>query len=249
MVVAEPIDLLRRTVPDWFNLTEVSSKAMQGHAMVAVANGVGRTVADLRITDQSGKVTVSETVVGTAFPARCSERHIEWDGAFCIGYRAGLAIHSVDQAVVWWGLLEQFLRLQRVASRTRHWPVRQAIAHGEAGPHHIRALEAAREVGLEEDYFQMLEGEPRWFAGRFPKLAQASDRLLNGRLPCPKGCTRKGKPILRCDCQKTEVICRLLREERLRRKKEQEFWKDERTLGATCCGTMDDCPLAKTRPS
>ena len=249
MVVAEPIDLLRRMAPSWFSLTEVSSEAMQGHAVVAVANGVGRTVADLRITAHLGKATVSETVVGTAFPARCSERHIEWDGAFCIGYRAGVAIHTVDQAVVWWGLLEQFLRLQRVACRTRHWPVRQAIAHGEAGPHHIRALEAARELGLEEDYFQMLEGEPRWFAGRFPRLNKDSDRLLNGRLRCPKGCLRKGKPILRRDCTKTDVICRLLREERLQRKKEHEFWKGERFLGVTCCGTMDNCPLSSFRKS
>ncbi|MFN3548471.1 MAG: E2 domain-containing protein, partial [Mesorhizobium sp.] len=164
MAEVEPIDLLRRTTPDWFNQTKDSSRAIEGHAVVAVANGVGRTVADLRITDRSGKVTVSETVVGMAFPARCSERHIEWDGSFCIGYRAGLGIRTVDEAVVWWGLLEQFLRLQRVASRTRRWPARQAIAHGEAGPHHLRALEAARELGLEEDYFQMLEGEPKWFA-------------------------------------------------------------------------------------
>lgn len=249
MVAADPIDLLRRTAPDWFSVVKDSSKAIEGHAVVAVANGVGTTVADLRITDHSGEVTVCETVVGKAFPARCSERHIEWSGTFCIGYKAGLAVRTVDEAVVWWGLLEQFLRLQRVASRTRRWPARQAIAHGGAGPHHLRALEAASELGLEEDYFQMLEGEPKWFAGRFPKLAQASDRLLNGRLPCPKRCTKKGKPILRCDCPKTEVICRLIREERLRRKKEQEFWKDERTLGATCCGTMDDCPLARSRPS
>lgn len=247
MVAADPIDLLRHTAPDWFNLTKDSSKAIEGHAVVAVANGVGSTVADLLITDHSGKVTVSEAIVGMAFPARCAERHIEWSGSFCIGYEAGLAVRTLDEAVVWWGLLEQFLRLQRVASRTRRWPARQAIAHGEAGPHHLRALEAARELGLEEDYFQMLEGEPKWFSGRFPKLSQAADRLLNGRLPCPKGCTRKGKPILRRNCPETEVICRLLSEERLRRRKEQEFWKGERTLGATCCGTMDDCPLATTQ--
>ena len=45
----------------------------------------------------------------------------------------------------------------------------------------------AKELGLEEHYFQMLEGEPNWFAGRFPKLTQASDRLVNGRLRGPKG--------------------------------------------------------------
>lgn len=249
MIDAELIDLLRRTAPGWFSLTEVSSEAMQGHAVVAVVNGVGKTVADLRITANLGKVTVSETVVGTAFPARCSERHIEWDGAFCIGYRAGLAIHTVDQAIVWWGLLEQFLRLQRIASRTRRWPVRQAIAHGEAGPHHLRALAAAGELGLEEDYYQMLEGESKWFGGRFPKLSTDSQRLLNGRLRCPKGCTRRGKPILRRDCSKSEIIYRLIQEERLRRKKEQEFWNNERSRAVTCCGTMDNCPLSQLSKS
>lgn len=243
MVAADPLDLLRRTIPDWFKQSKQSSDAIEGNTEVIVQNGVGKTVAELRITERVGKVIVSETVVGTAFPNRCYERHIEWDGCFCIGYNAGSAICTMDEAVVWWGLLEQFLRLQRVAARTRRWPVRQGIAHGEAGLHHLRALEAARELGLEEDYFQMLEGEPKWFANTFPKLNKASDRLLNGRLPCPKGCTTKGKPILRRDCKRTELLCRLLQEERLRQKKEQEFWKWCRQQGTTCCGTMENCPL------
>lgn len=245
MIAANPIGLLLRAVPEWFSSISHSLKMIEGHADVPVANGVGRTVADIRIADDLGKVTVSETVVGTVFPASCPERHIEASGTFCIGYKAGLAVGNFDEAVVWWGLLKQFMLLQRVASRTRRWPARQAIAHGDAGPHHLLAIEAASELGLKEDYFRMLDGEPTWFAEKYPKLAQDSDRLLNGRLPCPKGCLRKGQPILRSDCQKTEVICRLLREERLRRKKEQEFWSDQRLRGAICCGTMDGCPLAK----
>jgi hypothetical protein len=244
MIAAEPTDLLRQTVPDWFNVTRSVSGIIEGHALIVVVNGVGRTVADLRITSPAGSVSVSEAVLGNVFPSRCSERHIQWDGSFCIGYRAGINIVTVDEAVVWWGLLEQFLRLQRVASRTRLWPVRQAIAHGDAGHHHLSALEAARELGLEEDYFEMLEVEPKWFSGRFPKLNKESDRLLNGRLPCPTGCMRKEKPILRRDCTKTEVVCRLLHQERLRRKKEQEFWESQRLAGVKCCGTIDNCPLA-----
>lgn len=246
MVAAEPIDLLRQTLPDWFSLIRGSSKVIEGHAIVAVMNGVGKTVADLRIEGCSGEITVSEAIVGTAFPAQCSERHIQWDGSFCIGYKAGSAVRTIDEANVWWGLLEQFLRLQRVASRTRRWPPRQAIAHGEAGIHHLRALEAARELGLEEDYFQMLEGEPKWFSGKFPRLNKDSGRLLNGRLPCPKGCCKKGHPILRRECKNTRKICRFLFEERMRRKKEDEFWKFKISLGVKCCGTMDSCPLYKT---
>jgi len=73
---------------------------VEGHAVVAVTNGVGKTVADLGIDSSSGQITVSEAIVGTAFPARYSERHIQVDCSFCIGYEAGLAIRTVDETKI-----------------------------------------------------------------------------------------------------------------------------------------------------
>lgn len=239
----DPLELICRTTPAWFTAHHTTADTLEGAAKIAVAFGAGDVAVELLIHSASGKISVSELSVGTLFPARCSERHVQWDGTFCIGYQAGEGISTVDAAAVWWGLLEQFLRLQRVASRTRRWPVRQAVAHGAAGPHHLAALQAARELSLEEEYYQMLEGEPAWFSGQFPKVSTTATRVLNGRLPCPKGCTRRGKPILRRNCTKSEVICRLLSEERLRQKREREFWQAHIEAGIACCGTMDGCPL------
>jgi hypothetical protein len=239
----DPLELICRTAPAWFTAHQTTADTLEGAAKIAVAFGAGDVVVELLIRSASGRISVSEFSVGTLFPARCSERHVQWDGTFCIGYQAGEGISTADAATVWWGLLEQFLRLQRVASRTRRWPVRQAVAHGAAGPHHLAALQAARELGLEEEYYRTLEGEPAWFSGQFPRVNTTATKLLNGRLPCPKGCTKMGKPILRRNCTKAEVVCRLLSQERLRQKTEREFWQSLIEAGTDCCGTMEGCPL------
>lgn len=222
----------------------VSPTAIEGHANVPAATGVGSTIADLCVYARCGEVAVRETRVGTVFPSRCPERHINWGGSFCIGYDAGRSIQTRDDAIVWWGLLEEHLRLQRVAARTQRWPARKAVAHGDAGPHQIRALEAARELGLEEDYYQMLEGERKWFAGSAAELRALQERLAREDAACPLGCKRNGNVISRQYCQRTLWIDRLLNEERSRIEEEAAFWKSFRLWGASCCGSMSDCPLA-----
>src|SRR5690606_25607392 len=114
--------------------------------------------------------------------------------------------------------LKKFIHLQRVARRTRMWPPRQGLSHGEAGKHQLAAQEAAAALGIDEQYFEMLEGEPKWFSASFPRVARCGTRLVNGRLPCPMGCTKKGRPILRIDCHHKEMVAKLVREERWRKK-------------------------------
>lgn len=232
-------------MPSWFALTTETGDAVEGRAEVRAASGPGKTVASLRIWVAVNEVEVAEAKPGSEFPADCPERHINSDGSFCLGYGAGEAVYDLDDAIVWWGLLEEFLRLQRVAARTRRWPARKAIAHGPAGPHQVRALEAARELGLEEDYYEMLEGEPKWFSGRFPRHSANGDRLLNGRLPCPMECLRGGRAILRRDCPRERLVAQLLSEERKRRAAERAFVRATAVLELKCCGAMKDCPRAR----
>ena len=231
--------------PSWFAPERMTRDAIEGRAEVPAAVGVDSTVAVLRISGVADMIEVGEFRPGAAFPADCPERHINLDGTFCLGFGAGKAILSLDEAIVWWGLLEEYLKLQRVAALTHRWPLRKAIAHGGAGPHHVAALDAARRLGLEEDYYEMLEGEPKWFGGQFPRVHGDANRLLNGRLPCPCGCSRKGRPNLRRDCPRKLLVVKLVREERLRRKKERAFREDCRHSRRKCCGTMKDCPLGQ----
>lgn len=238
--------MIAGAMPGWFAPVSTGGQAILGHAVVPADNGVGATVADLRIEAINGVMEIAETTPGTTFPADCPERHINDDGSFCVGYGAGTSILSHEDAVVWWGLVEEYLRLQRVAARTRMWPARKAISHGRAGQHHVRALEAARALGLEEDFYEMLEGEPKWFSGSFPRLSADGDRLLNGRLPCPNGCLRKGREIIRRDCRQKRWVVQLVREERRRREAERQFAEANRIAKLDCCGTMKNCPRARS---
>lgn len=44
-------------------------------------------------------------------------------------------------------------------ARTGQWPAQQWLSHGEAGPHHQRALEAAKRPGFEDLYHRNLYEE------------------------------------------------------------------------------------------
>ncbi|WP_020179951.1 E2 domain-containing protein [Methylopila sp. M107] len=246
MASGRSLRFIADTIPSWFAPTAVGPDAIEGHAVVPAGIGVGRTVADLRIKLDAGIVDVAETTPGTVFPADCPERHINSDGSFCVGYGAGEVILTRDDAIVWWGLVEEYLRLQRIAARTRRWPARKAIAHGKAGPHQIRAIEAACELGLEDEYYEMLDGEEKWFSCPFPRLNEAGDGLRNGRLPCPVGCLRKGQAVMRRSCGRTSWVVQLIREERLRRERERAFAEANRLLERACCGAMADCPRVGT---
>lgn len=236
------LSLIREATPEWFRTTGATPSTLLGDSTLELEGGVGVIRASLSIEDCAGTVTVREQIPGTRFPATCHERHIQSDHCFCIGLDAGKNVSNHDQAAVWWGLLERFLRLQRVAERTRKWPAQQEIAHGDAGPHQLAAFEAAQTLGMADQYLRMLTGESAWFSSAWPKL-DPQGRLRNGRARCPAGCTRKKKPILRTDCCKSDAVVTLLREERLRQEKIQKFWKNVKDRGEKCCGTMLNCPL------
>ncbi|WP_455296591.1 E2 domain-containing protein [Brucella pituitosa] len=238
---------IRSAVPAWFRVISDTPREIVGAVNIEIEGGVGSIHATLRIREERNAIVVGENFPGETYPAICHERHIQSDHNFCIGLNAGAGIVTRDHAVVWWGLLERFLRLQRVAKRTRRWPPQQEIAHGKAGPHQLKAFNAARQLGLEQDYLRMLEGEAIWFASKWPKLS-TDGRMRNGRAPCPNGCLRKdGKAILRSDCCRGEAIGTLLREERLRRKEIAKFWDSINASNEECCGTMQSCPLSKKK--
>ena len=239
-----PADLIRSSCPPWFNITEDTAQEIVGNAVIRMPTAARDFSIDLKIEEGSNQVLAREAVVGTKLPASCPERHVNSNGSFCLGLGAETIVADRDAAIIWWGLLHAFLELQQVAERTGVWPQRQALSHGDAGAHHFEALEAARKLGIEEEYHRMLEGEPAWFSQPFPRIHKSGARLCNGRLPCPKGCkNRKGMPVPRRDCHKKEQIIALLFHERKRRKAEKEFWRALMRAGKSCCGTMRACPL------
>ncbi len=241
-----PADLIRSSCPPWFNITEDTAQVIIGKAVIRMPTAARDFSIDLKIEGDSDQVFACEAVIGAKLPASCPERHVNPNGSFCLGLDAETIVTDRDAAMIWWGLLHAFLELQQVAERTGVWPQRQALSHGDAGEHHFEALEAARKLGIEDEYHRMLEGDTAWFSQPFPRVHMSGTRLCNGTLPCPKGCkNNKGIPVLRRDCHKKEPIIALLFHERKRRKAEKEFWRELMRAGKTCCGTMRACPLRK----
>ena len=237
-----PLNRILEAVPDWFRVASIAESEVLGAARIQLDNAVSSIEADLRIHVRGGDIAVQEQVPGTRYPRTCHERHLQSDEHFCIGFDAGKGIVSTDHAVVWWGLLQHFLKLQRVAERTGRWPPQQELAHGNAGQHQLAAVAAAEELGIENEYMEMLAGQPAWFSDNNLQF-NARDRLKNSWLPCPVGCRREGKRISRAHCCRPEAVATLLRQERLRRKETADFYWLARACGEQCCGTMLACGL------
>jgi hypothetical protein len=238
------IRLIKSAIPSWFTATEESEQEIVGTAIIEIPGASKDYVIDIKISCSAKTVFAYEAVIGTILPAACPERHINGDGSFCLGFDAQTYATDRDRAEVWWNLLRNFLKLQHTASRSRSWPQRQALSHGDAGEHHLKALEAASKLGIEEDYYRMLEGEPAWFSNPLLRVQKSAGRLCNGRRPCPKGCKKKnGNPVSRRDCDRKELIVALIFHEIRRRKAEKEFWKVWVDAGRQCCGSMNHCPL------
>jgi hypothetical protein len=116
--------------------------------------------------------------------------------------------------------------------------------------------EKARGTLFEEDVHQALDHRTGWLAGDLPRLARDGSRLVNLRAPCPRGCFRRKTPlpkgamrirypILRRSCKERETMLALVKLEYQRRKLEEEFWGHHPRT--TCCGTMDKCPLRRSK--
>ncbi|WP_432444488.1 E2 domain-containing protein [Rhizobium leguminosarum] len=249
MSILSPLDFVKTATPPWFDRDSSHECELQGVACLDVPGGSGSIGVALTVRVADSQITVCETVRGTVYPAICHERHVQSDGNFCIGYQAGVRIETLDAAKVWWGLLKEFLFLQRVAERTKQWPPTKQLSHSFAGAHHLAALDAARGLGIESDYFEMLEGQDKWFAQPSPKLDDKRKRLRNGHLPCPRGCMRDGRRIARSECCDPQGVYELLYNERKRRQEVDHFYSICRLIGEKCCGRMLHCGLEPTRNS
>ncbi|MBB4190005.1 hypothetical protein GGE45_002586 [Rhizobium aethiopicum] len=237
-----PLAHILAACPSWFHVVAATEDEILGSARIELERAVGTIEVDLRIRNSSGAIAVQEQVPGTKYPKTCHERHLQSDEHFCLGMHAGNNIVSRDHANVWWGLLKHFLELQRIAKRTRRWPPQQQMSHGDAGPHQHAAIEAARNLGIEDEYMRMLEGEESWFSTGTYKVNNRG-KLANGWLPCPAGCKSQGKPIPRSRCCNSKAVVTLLYQEKLRRMKVDLFYALSRLSGEVCCGTMLNCPL------
>lgn len=235
----EQLKLIKSACPPW------AAVVVAGQALKATAHALpsGKPFGPivLLIRSRNSEVTVEEGVRPTRWPVGCPERHINHDGSFCIGQGAINLPRTAGDAAIWWEAVGKFLRGQRYADRYRQWPYERSLHHGAASDHQRKLEDLAKGTLFEADVELALHGGSSWLSDNLPRLHLKEPRLTNLRAPCPRGCMRRGHPVLRRKCKQRELIFDIVREETARRKAEKKFW--DSYPRKTCCGTMDDCPL------
>lgn len=238
------IDAIANAVPAWAELRRIGARAADVDAVVVRSSGAFTRVFELEILHLADDVMVYERVRGKILPQFCPERHINADGSFCLGLRAGEGINSVT-AAAWWTKLHAFLLCQETAAEVGLWPSGAQLSHGDAGDIELLAERAAAEAGAGAAYRGAVEFDIGPIAAGLSKINKASGRLMNGRSSCLCGRKhRTGKLLLRRECQHLGCPIEL---EFKRRAAVDRFWRSMSSL--PCCGTMLECRLRAAAPA
>lgn len=230
---------LERSCPAGAEFRPIHGREAQVDIVAIRTSNALTKVLELTVVHIGDEIKVSERSIGSALPACCPERHINPDGTFCIGLRAGEGITD-ETAPAWWKKLHAFALWQETAAETGFWPAEAQLSHGEAGEVELLAEKAAEDLNLLTVYREAVAFDTGLIASAVPKVNAKTSKLRNGRSACICGRTdRRGRPLLRRDCQFHG--CPIVLEYR-RRAMVDEYWRTLRGRVA-CCGTMHECPL------
>jgi hypothetical protein len=236
------IAALAKTAPDWVEFRQVDARAADVDAIGSRRSGAFTRVFELSIIHLAHEVKVFERTTKKTLPEFCPERHINGDGSFCLGLRAGEGI-TEETARAWWAKLHAFLLCQETATESGLWPTEAELLHGDAGEIELLAERAAAEIGLRSAYRQAVQFDTGPVASGLAKINATTRLLRNGRSACICGRTnRAGKTLLRRDCH--HLGCPIVLEYE-RRAAIDRFWMALRSQ--PCCGTMRNCPLQPRR--
>ncbi len=241
-------------------LKEESSSSGLFEMQVRLADGKRKNY-QFHIKIENGKPNVKE-VIPLHLPSSCPERHINFDGTFCLGWEGDtdLQITSKDSAVMWWSYLHKFLSLQARAEKKGEWPGKE-WAHGAAAIFQQRAENAAAALGkryvdaLDNKIIRVVEKQKSGIKGNLLKLYlndqhlcsvwKRNNFLTNKRKPCICSLPSKSKPkkIKHCFDHASQII-RLIISINEQEAYLKDFWSGFK--GKKCCGSMKNCPLKIT---
>ena len=212
----------------------------------------------LRIKAEGNEVFAREDAP-KLLPAACPERHINWDGTFCLSWREVEPMPIVDQdtAATWWRALLVFLNRQQTARILRRWPG-LSRAHGSGARAQQDAEDAARTLGsrfLEMLHDGRLSATRRralhWEQivllvdrRRIVTVSETKRRVINRRSPCQCGLSHgRAKPIQSCGEHQKAFVKLAIALDAWKRA-ERDFCRSFSRGGTKCCGSMDKCQLA-----
>jgi hypothetical protein len=228
---------------------------------IALRRVDGRCVPYRVLVGASGACLIAREETPLRLPPFCPERHINFDGTFCMDWHPGdvMEVVNAESAGRWLATLLQFLRHQERARRLRRWPDRHAWAHGGAAAHHQRAEDFASRLG--QQFIRDLRNGRlevvRWRKGmsangpslrfyrdgqRIYSVWERYERVIGLRRPCV--CSHSGNrrrlPIRSCGdhAQAAAGLALALQNWKL---EEERFWREMK--GIVCCDTIDECRL------
>lgn len=235
------LEHLKSHLPNWATVKSAKPFLVVDTSIPKPRGGFWNAVTIEISTSANDKLQARE-FPASRWPIFCPQRHINLGGHFCLGLSEVPTVRNQNTAIRWWEILRAHIVLQFQADATGIWPPWMEWDHGEAGNTQAKMERLARKCGLEQDVKNAHFYGVGWLAAKdLPRLARNKDQLVNGRAPCPKGCQKRCRAILRRKCVRRTTIYELVKLERQKRQQSADFWKAAE--GQNCCGKMKKCPL------
>lgn len=259
------LQLLLQNSPPWVTIEKRWKDGAAVTASPSLASGRAERefYLELRPSDRHG-VCVMEQAERRQFPEFCLERHINPSSTFCVFFRSEARLRDPEEAAAWWSSLGSFLNNQVYAEKHRVWPLAAGLSHGDAAGEQVAMEELAEPLGWKDELWRGMFRGKGWMSKRLPRVSKALARVVNARMPCPRGCTwkhrrlrqksceaqscyadckKQHKPVLRADCPYRETVEALVLHEHRRREIEARIVAELIEEGKRCCRTMKMCPL------
>lgn len=211
----------------------------------------------LLVTSEGGRIRVREHDDAPHLPPACPQRHLNRDGAFCLGWgeEDPSFVRDAEDARAWWGNVVAFLDRQLYAESRRRWPRGEERAHGQAAEHEAEAEACAAKLGpgflvdLRAGRMHLRRGHKRSLVlerrgKRLFAMWEGAKAVMNLRAACPCS-TNPRKLVLKSCGDHAQVAHRLLQELAAKEEAEGRFIRDF-AQHTRCCGTMDGCPLDRS---
>lgn len=232
---------------------------------------------DLNITLEHGSIVARENHLNKSkLPKCCIQRHINFDGSFCIGWKPDsknfINVIDLNSAEEWWLHLMAYLRDQYFSGQRREWVSSREWAHGDAAIDQKKALDHADLLGentknlVEEGRVSVKKRAKKnhktilnvYLDDRIWYIVRSDKNDENFKVVCAKqncffhhSSSKKNRPLKKCSKDNSSGghhlnAVMLARHVHEWHRRENEIISMLKNKKMICCGTMDNCPLKQS---
>lgn len=255
--MADAFGLLQSVASD-YGATLVAAAGGGQAEITIIRPGGSRYTFQLAVVINGELVSVRELPGQGTLPSFCPDRHINFDGTFCLGWRADnpSTIIDAEAARHWWSTVYQFLARQAVANSRKVFPgVEHGRAHGDAAQHQANAEASAACLGqafaqkvLSGEFTIRKDDRPGkhrlelWLGTRrIARVSTRSKKLVGGHILCPCDATPP-REISGCG-EHARALATFILEHHNCAVADRAFLDAAVAQGYACCGTLHTCGL------